>query len=134
MLFKKHDIGILILRLTIGFLMLLHGIAKAKFGISFIEGLVVSKGLPHFFAYGVYIGEILAPLAIIVGFRTKLACLIFAFNCLVAIYLVHIGDLFSLSKNGGWAIELIGIYLFASVALFFLGGGKLALSRKSNWD
>ncbi len=55
---KNNDLGLLILRLSIGILMLFHGISKMIYGIDFIEGLMSSKGLPGFFAYGVYVGVI----------------------------------------------------------------------------
>ncbi len=130
---SNNDLGLLILRITIGFLMLLHGIAKLK-GVSFIEGMLDGKGLPSFLAYGVYITEIVAPILLIVGFRTKLAALVFAFGALIAMLLAHPTDIFSLSKYGGWEVELLGLYLFGAIALFFTGGGKYALSSKNKWD
>ncbi|GAA5220697.1 DoxX family protein [Membranihabitans marinus] len=131
---KNLDLGLLIIRLSVGFLMLLHGIGKLNGGLTFIQNMVVEKGLPGFIAYGAIIGEILAPLAIIIGFRSRLAALVFAFNCLVAILLVHSGDIFTLGKTGGWAIELLGLYLFTSIAIFFTGAGKYAVSHQHNWD
>ncbi|MGE0559869.1 MAG: DoxX family membrane protein, partial [Burkholderiales bacterium] len=56
----SDDIGKLVLRLTLGILMLLHGIAKLRFGVRGSEGMVVSHGLPAFFAYGVFDGEVIA--------------------------------------------------------------------------
>jgi len=131
---KNIDAGLLILRLTLGGLMLFHGIAKVIHGIGGIQGMLSSKGLPGFFAYGVYVGEIIVPLLLIFGFRTRIAALIFAFNMLVAMLLAHSGDIFSLSKHGGWAVELIALFLFGAVALFFTGAGKYALSTSNKWD
>ncbi|MGH1386430.1 DoxX family protein [Kordia sp.] len=130
---KNTDLGLLILRIAIGVLMLLHGIAKLK-GVSFIEGMLEGKGLPSFMAYGVYITEIIMPILIIIGFRTRLASAGFAFGVLFAIFLVHSGDIFTLTQHGGWGIELLGLYLFGAIALFFTGGGKLAMSTKNKWD
>ncbi len=131
---KNIDLGLLILRLTVGGLMLFHGVAKLIHGIGGIQGMLTAKGLPSFIAYGVYIGEIIVPLFIIFGFRTRIAALIFAFNMLMAMFLAHSGDIFSLSKHGGWAVELIGLFLFGAVALFFTGGGKYSVSSKNKWD
>lgn len=131
---KNIDIGLLILRLALGVLMLFHGVAKLIHGLSEIEGLLSSKGLPGFIAYGVYIGEIIVPLLIIVGYRTRLASVVYAVNMLVALFLVHAPDIFSLSKTGGWAVELIGLYLFGSIALIFTGAGKYSISKSSMWD
>lgn len=130
---KNTDLGLLILRIALGTLMLLHGIAKLK-GVSFIEGMLESKGLPFFMAYGVYITEIVAPLLIIVGYRTRLASTIYAFGVLFAMFLVHSSDIFSLSEHGGWGVELLGLYLFGSIVLFFTGSGKIAVSSSNKWD
>lgn len=131
---KNNDLGLLIIRLSIGILMLLHGIAKLSHGVGFIEQTVVDSGLPSFIAYGVYVGEIIAPLFIIVGYGTRIASAIFAFNMIVAVALAHAGDIFSLSQTGGWTIELQALYFFAALALVFTGGGKYSLSTKNSWD
>jgi len=130
---KNTDLGLLILRIAIGALMLLHGFAKLK-GVSFIEGMLNKNGLPAFLAYGVYITEIIAPLLIIIGFRTRLASAIYASGLLFALFLVHSEDIFTLTKNGGWGIELLGLYLFGAIALFFTGGGRMASSSSNKWD
>ncbi|MFC5283279.1 DoxX family protein [Pedobacter alpinus] len=130
---KNTNAGLLILRIAIGGLMLLHGIAKLS-GIEFIEGMLVSKGLPSLLAYGVYITEIVAPLLIIVGFRTRLAALVFISGTLFAMLLVHSADILTLTSSGGWGVELLGLYTFGALTLFFTGGGKLALSSANKWD
>lgn len=131
---RNIDLGILILRLSVGVLMLLHGIAKLQHGAEGIEALVAGSGLPTFVAYGVYIGEVIAPAFIILGIGTRLAALIFAFNCFTAAMLAHASDILSLSATGGWAVELLGLYFFGALALVFTGGGKYAFSRKNIWD
>lgn len=131
---RNTDLGILVLRLSIGILMLLHGISKLIHGAGFIEQVVVGAGLPSFIAYGVYLGEVIAPIFIIGGYGTRIAAFIFAGNCIVAASLVHIGDLLSLNEQGGWAVELLGLYFFGALALIFTGGGKYAISHKHIWD
>ena len=81
----QDDIGKLVLRLTLGVLMLFHGIAKLRYGVSGIEGMVSSHGLPGFLAYGVFVGEVIAPLLVIAGFYARIGGLIIAFNMVVAI-------------------------------------------------
>jgi len=130
---KNLDLGLLVLRLSIGLLMLMHGLAKLS-GLGFIKGMLAETGLPAFIAYGVYLGEIVAPILIIIGFRTRLATLVYIVNVLVAIFLVHAGDIFTLNQHGGWGIELLGLYLFGAVALFFTGAGKLSVSSTDQWD
>lgn len=131
---KNTDLGLLILRLSLGGLMILHGIAKLIHGPGFIETVVTSAGLPSFIAYGVYVGEVITPILIILGYGTRVAAAIFAFNMIVAVGLVHGSDIFTLSETGGWALELQGLYFFGALALVFTGGGKYALSNKHLWD
>ncbi|MBR8656746.1 DoxX family protein [Achromobacter sp. Marseille-Q0513] len=126
---KSDDTGKLILRLTLGILILLHGLFKlAGGGVSGIAGMLSSHGLPGFLAYGAYIGEILAPVLIIVGIYTRLGGLIIAINMVVAILLAHTGQLASLTNNGGWALELQGMFLFTALAIAFMGAGRFSLA------
>ena len=72
---RTDDLGKLVLRLTLGLLLIFHGIAKLKGGISGISGMVAGAGFPAALAYLVYVGEFLAPLLVIVGLFTRPAAL-----------------------------------------------------------
>lgn len=128
MISKNTDLGLLVLRISVGGLMLFHGVAKLIHGISF---LVENMGV---FGYAVYIGEVLAPIAILIGFRTRIAAVLLAVTCVVAIATAHAQDIFSISEHGGYANELLMLYLLGSVALFFTGAGKFAVSKTNQWD
>src|SRR5687767_10853837 len=99
---KEHcmadDAGKLILRLTLGILILLHGIAKIFGGIDGLEKTVAGAGLPSVLAYGVYVGEVLAPLLVIFGFYARFGAAIIVVNMLFAIFLAHRTDLFLLTR------------------------------------
>jgi putative oxidoreductase len=128
---SHQDSGKLVLRVTLGVLILLHGIAKITHGVGGIEGLLAAKGLPSFLAYGAYVGEVIAPLMLIVGFQTRLAAILVAVNMLFAIGLAHAAEVFALNpQSGGWAIELQGMFLFAAVAVALLGAGRYSLDRR----
>ena len=130
-----NDLGKLLLRLSVGGLMLFHGIHKLKNGLGFIEKTLADAGLPTYLSYGVLFGEVLAPLLIILGVLSRPAALLEAFVMVAAIYLVHAGELFSLTKHGGHALELQFLYLFGSLAVVFLGSGKYSISRgRGLWD
>jgi putative oxidoreductase len=126
---KNDAVGKLIVRLTVGILMLFHGVAKVLHPgtLDFIGGDLAGAGLPAALAYGVYVGEIIAPLMIILGIQARLGGLIVVLNMVFAILLVHSGDLFSLTEHGGWRLELQGFYLFGGLAIMFLGSGRLAV-------
>lgn len=131
----KTNIGLLLLRLNTGGLMLFHGVAKLQGGIGFLQGMLTAKGLPGFLAYGAVVGEVLAPIAILIGLFTRGAAAIVAFNMLVAIAMVHLGDLCAVNpQTGGWAVELPMLYLLSSLALVFTGGGRFAVSTKALLD
>jgi putative oxidoreductase len=123
----SEDLGKLVLRVVLGVLILLHGISKITGGAAGIVGMVEKIGLPGAFGYLVYVGEVLAPLLLIVGLWTRPAALIVAVNMLFAIGLVHMGELFTLGKQGGWALELQGMFLFGAVAVALLGAGRFSI-------
>ena len=126
---KSDSVGKLVLRLTVGILMLFHGVAKVLHPgtLDFIGGALTGAGLPEVLAYGVYLGEIIAPLMIILGFQARIGGLILVINMIFAIVLMHSGDLFSLTEHGGWRLELQGFYLFGGLAIMFLGSGRMAV-------
>lgn len=128
-LVKNDALGKLILRLTVGILMLFHGAGKILHpgSLDFIGGLLTSAGLPSALAYAVYVGEVIAPLMIIFGILCRLGGLVIAVNMLFAIFLAHGSDLFSLTEHGGWRLELQGFYLFGGLAIMFLGSGRMAV-------
>lgn len=128
------DIGLLIMRVSIGLLMLFHGISKISSGISFIQNTLIESEWPGWIAYGVYIGEIVAPILLIIGWRTRIAAFIFAINMLFATLLVHSDDLWKIGSHGEWAVELLALYFFSALALIFTGGGKIAVSKSSFGD
>jgi len=123
------DTGKLILRLCVAGLMLFHGIAKLMHpgSLDFIAGMLAGFGLPELLAYGVYIGEVVAPLMVIFGYRARLGGLLMMLNMLFALVLAHTGDFFSLSEHGGWMVELQIFYLLSSLSIVFLGSGSVAV-------
>jgi putative oxidoreductase len=47
----------------------------------------------------------------------------------VAVSLVHMSQLATLSKAGGWSLELQGFYFFSAMALALLGAGRYSLGK-----
>lgn len=125
----NDTMGKLVLRLTVGGLMLFHGVAKILHpaSLEFIGGSLANIGLPAFIGYGVYIGEVVAPLMVLLGVYCRLGGLIIAVNMVFAIALAHMGDLFALTPHGGWALELQAFYLLGGVIVLLMGSGRLAI-------
>ena len=124
---RFDDAGKLLLRLTIGILLLMHGLFKLANGIETITALVLAQGWPAWIAFGVFIGEIVAPALLIVGVVTRAAALTVVFNMVLAIYLAHSAQLFSLTKTGGWVLELQGMFLISALVIALLGAGRFSL-------
>ena len=126
----QNDTGKLVLRLTLGILVLLHGITKLMGGAAGIVGMVEGMGLPGFLGYGVLLGEVVGPILLIVGFHARIGAALIAINMLVAIALAHMGELAQLNEQGGWALELQGMFLFTAVALVLMGPGRYSVNQR----
>ena len=121
------DEGKLVLRAALAVLLLFHGMSKLAGGIGFITGMLTGAGLPAVFGYGVYIGEVVAPLLMLAGLFTRLAALVVMANMIVAVLLVHTKQFFTLNETGGWALELQGMYFAAALAVALLGAGRYSI-------
>jgi len=125
---SKEDLGKLVLRLTLGGLLLTHGWSKMVYGINFIKQLVVNMGLPEALAYGVYVGEVAAPLLVLIGWYGRAAAGVIVINMAAAVYLVHMGDLLAFTEHGGWRLELQAFYLFTALTLMLIGPGRFSVN------
>ncbi|MDO5017537.1 MAG: DoxX family protein [Porphyromonas sp.] len=132
---RNNDLGLLVLRLSIGGLMFFHGYHKLVHGLDGISGMIAAMGLPEFLAYGALVGELVAPLMIIFGVYTRVGSAVLAFNMLVAILMAHLGDLGSVNPmTGGWVVEVPALYLLGALALVFTGGGRYAVTKGTILD
>jgi len=132
---SQHDTAKLILRLTLGLLILFHGVSKIVGGIGFVSGALGKAGMPPALAYLVYIGEVVAPLLLIVGVWTRPAALVIAINMIVAVLLAHTGQLFSMANTGGYALELQAMYLFTAIAVALFGAGRYSIGgNQGRWN
>ncbi|TWP30557.1 DoxX family protein [Apibacter muscae] len=128
----NSNLGKLFLRISIGGLMIFHGISKFIYGHDFIKQVLVEKGLPESMWLGVPVGEVIAPLCIILGVFTRVSSLILAFTMLMTLYLVHGWEGFLLTETGGPAVELNLFYLLTSISLFLLGPGNYRIYKGNN--
>ena len=128
-MFHNEDIAKLLLRVSVGVLILFHGIHKVIYGVSGIKSMLSNSGLPELLAYGVYVGELVAPIFIILGLYARVASLVLGFNMFIAIFLAY-GFSFSLSKYGGLSIESPLLFLIMSILIFLLGSGRFSVNNK----
>lgn len=111
----------LILRLTLGLLMLSHGIPKL---INLINGNMefgdpIGIGAPASLILTVF-AEVLCSLLIVIGLWTRLALIPLIITMAVAVFIIHIND--SLGT-----MEPALMYLLSYCALFLLGSGNFSI-------
>ena len=124
---STDDLAKLLLRVVLGLLILCHGIAKLKGGPGFVLDVVSKAGLPPAVGYLVYVGEVVAPLLLVIGLFTRAAALVVAINMIFAVFLVHTGQIFTMAQTGGWALELQGMYLASALSVALLGAGRYSV-------
>jgi len=124
---STEDTAKLVLRVALAILLLFHGVTKLMGGVGFISGMLAKAGLPPAIGYLVYIGEVIAPLMILLGVWTRAAALVVVINMIVAVLLVHTGQFFTLSQTGGWALELQGLYFVSAIVVMLLGAGRYSM-------
>ncbi|MFM2484951.1 DoxX family protein [Celerinatantimonas yamalensis] len=120
------DLGKLILRLSIGML-LFHGIHKLEAGVGGIGSMLVAHGVPEFVSYGVYFGEVAAPILIMLGILCRPCALAIIGTMLVAWLLVDVPATFTVNQVGAWGIESLMSYFLMSLVILFIGGGRYSL-------
>ena len=130
-----EDWGKLLLRLAVGGLLIFHGIAKVRSGIGWMAGPLSELGLPAVVGYGAYVGEVVAPIFLMIGKWARIAGVVVAFNMLSAIIIALRGKVFTLNMGGGWAIELELMFLLGGLTIFLLGSGRYSISKGGGaWD
>ena len=133
--FHNEDLSKLIIRVTCAGLLLLHGSNSLIHGIQHIKDMVRNAGLPEFISYGNLIGEFVAPIFMIIGYKTRIAAIIVAFNMLLSILIAHTDIMFARNNFGGWMIELNIFYMMTAIAVVLAGAGKYSLSKGvGRWD
>nr|WP_321234112.1 DoxX family protein [uncultured Psychroserpens sp.] len=121
---KKNftDLALLLLRVGFGGIMLTHGIPKINAlsdAANFPDPLGIG-GMPSLILC--LIGEVVAPILLIIGFKTKWAAIPAAMTMVVAAFIVH-------AKDDLATKEKALLYLIAFIVLFLAGAGKYAIDN-----
>ena len=116
-----NHIGKLLLRVAYSLLLMTHGFPKLEklFSdeINFSDPLSIGDENSLLLTV---LGEFIAPLFIIIGYKTRLASFFPAFTMLTAVFLVHFDDPFSRK-------ELAILYLLGFVLIMLFGPGKYSI-------
>lgn len=125
-MFKKNfnDLALAILRIGTSAMILTHGIPKFErlFADEIQFGDPLGIGVSTSLTLAV-IGEVIAPLFIIFGFRTKLAAMFPIATMLIAFFFVHLNDPFGKQEKAL-------LYLMAFLVIFLIGPGKYSVDKK----
>lgn len=118
---RCSDLGLLVLRVSLGFSMLiLHGWGKFANFSEKAPAFLPVFGLPSTVSLALAVfAEVVCSVLLILGLFTRFAALNLAATMAVAFFIVH-GGAFS-GENSG---ELAFVYLTGYMALLFTGGGK----------
>ncbi|MBU6461092.1 MAG: DoxX family protein, partial [Proteobacteria bacterium] len=125
---KTAPYAALLLRVSLGVMFMAHGLLKVLvFTLPGTAAYFVSLGLPGWLAYAVTLAELVAGVALIIGFKARYVALVLIPDLLGAILLVHgaNGWLFT-NKGGGW--EYPAFWAVALFVQFLLGDGAMAVS------
>jgi putative oxidoreductase len=130
----REDFGKLLGRLSVGGLLLLHGVHKLLNGIEPIKTMIGAHNAPQVLGYGVYLGEIVGPILVILGLFSRIGGLLITFNMIVAIVLAGMGSLLALNAQGGYALELEMFYLLGGLSVVLLGAGRIGVGIGGRWN
>lgn len=130
MLGRDINLGITVARLSLGLVLLAHGLSKLLVnGMPAVEGSFARLGYPGWLAWLTMLVEVLCGLMMTVGFFSRQAALL-AIPFLVGAATVHMrnGWVFS-SPGGGWEYPVFLVAAALTVALLGDGGYSLRTLR-----
>ena len=127
------DIGILIIRVSLGGIIFFHGFYKLMHGIDDQVQILASNGVPGQLMFFVYISEVLAPVLIVLGVLTRLSALTIIVTMITVFYVLPFPV--GLTEHGAMNIESQLYFLLLACALFFTGPGRYRVwkNRGGHW-
>ena len=119
-----NDLAMALLRIGVSGMMLSHGIPKIErlFAetIEFPDPLGVGATVSLILTL---IGEVVAPLLILIGYKTKLAAIPAFITMIVAAFIVHAEDSFGTKEKAL-------LYALCFLVIFLAGPGKYSINKK----
>lgn len=122
---RLQPLALLLMRLTLGAIMVAHGYHKVFGGLHHHAQFVASLGLPAWLGYVSSFTEFLGGLLILAGLFTRAAAFAVCIDLAVAIWKVHLHN--GLTGDHGFELPLAVASL--AFALIFFGGGPIAIDH-----
>lgn len=122
---RLHPLALLVMRLSLGAVMVVHGYHKVFGGLHHHVELVSSLGIPGWMAYLSSFAEFIGGLLVLAGFFTRIAALAICIDLSVAIWKIHFHN--GLTGNGGSELPLALAAL--AFGLIFFGAGPFAIDH-----
>ncbi len=122
---RLQPLALLVMRLTLGAIMVVHGYHKVFGGLHHHAQMVASLGLPAWLGYVSSFTEFLGGILILAGLFTRVAAFAICIDLAVAIWKVHWHN--GLTGDHGYEFPLAAASL--AFALIFFGAGPIALDH-----
>jgi len=131
------DLSYLLVRLTAGGMLLVHGITKLMYATvsGFAANTLARRGIEPALplAYVIWFLETVGALCIIFGLFTRFFAVAIGIEFLIITFVAHWGAGFGWSRpGGGWEYPLFWGLIMAAIAL--RGGGPYSIDRKLGWE
>jgi putative oxidoreductase len=123
---RLQPLALLVMRLTLGAVMVAHGYQKVFGGLHHHVQFIQSLGLPGWTAYLSAFAEFFGGLLVLLGLFTRAAAFTICVDMSVAIIKVHLRHGL-MAANGGFEFPLALAAL--AFALIFYGGGAIAFDH-----
>ena len=141
----NEDLGKLVNRACVSILMFFHGY-HYLYGMTNVDSRIVAMGLPAVIGdAGQWIGEWIAPLAVLLGVYSRLGGALITIYMIVALLMAHtfgVNNHFFMLNDArppdtvgdGYRLELQFFYLVGGLSVFLLGAGKYGLNIGGKWN
>jgi putative oxidoreductase len=122
---RLQPLALLVMRLSVGVIMVAHGYHKVFGGLHHHAQMVAGLGLPAWLGYVSSFTEFFGGLLLLVGLFTRCAAIAVCIDLIVAIWKVHWHN--GLTGDHGYEFPLAVATL--AFALIFFGAGPIALDH-----
>ncbi len=117
------DVGLLLIRFGLAAVFIVHGLMKFQ-NMDMTVGFFSGLGLPAFMAYLVTAVETFGGIAMLIGYKARIAGYLLAIVMVVAIIMVKM----SVGFVGGFEFDLM--LLLAALGIALSGAGRYAIEKE----